>query len=80
MTPRHRTRIDVRALRADRIPIQSVTMPAFIDPRTIRFENDGHLNARGHRVYADGLVPLVESALTEPRSERGGGQDSSGPS
>jgi lysophospholipase L1-like esterase len=66
MVPRHWPRIDLRALRADQIPIESVTIPEGVDPRSIRFENDGHLNAHGHRFYADGLLPIVESALREP--------------
>ncbi len=67
MIPRHWPRVDLRALRADRIPIESVTIPDFVDPTRLRFENDGHLNVLGHRLYADGLVPIVASALRGPR-------------
>jgi lysophospholipase L1-like esterase len=38
-------------------------MPAGILPRQIRFRNDSHLNALGHRLLAEGLAPLVESEL-----------------
>jgi lysophospholipase L1-like esterase len=63
MTPSHWERVDLRALRADQIDPRFVSMPAGILPRQIRFRNDSHLNALGHRLLAEGLAPLVESEL-----------------
>jgi lysophospholipase L1-like esterase len=63
MTPRHWERVDLRALRADQIDPRFVSLPTGIRPGQIRFRNDSHLNAFGHRVLADRLAPLVESEL-----------------
>ena len=63
MIPRHWERVDERALRADRIEIAYVTLSDAVAAANIRFANDAHLNALGHRLYADGLVPIVERAL-----------------
>jgi lysophospholipase L1-like esterase len=68
MIPRHRPRVDMRALRADGIQIDSVSIPSFIEPHRVRFKNDGHLNVMGHRLYAEGLEPLVQSALKPSES------------
>ena len=63
MIPQHWPRVDLRALRADRIEPQYVTLRDVVDPSQIRFRNDSHLNALGHRLYAEGLTPVVEAAL-----------------
>jgi hypothetical protein len=63
MIPQHFPRVDLRALRADRIEPRYVALSDAIDPSRIRFRNDSHLNALGHRLYADGLVPILEAAL-----------------
>jgi hypothetical protein len=63
MTPRHWERVDLRALRADQIDPRFVSLPAGTRPGEIRFRNDSHLNALGHRLMAAGLAPLVESEL-----------------
>jgi hypothetical protein len=63
MIPQHWERVDLHALRADRIDPQYVTLSDAIDPSRIRFRNDSHLNALGHRLYAEGLTPIVEGAL-----------------
>jgi lysophospholipase L1-like esterase len=63
MIPQHWPRVDLRALRADQIDLQYVTLSDAIDPSQIRFRNDSHLNALGHRLYAEGLTPVVEAAL-----------------
>jgi lysophospholipase L1-like esterase len=63
MIPAHWDRVDLRALRADRIEPQYVELRGGVDPSQIRFRNDGHLNALGHRLYAEGLTPIVEAAL-----------------
>jgi hypothetical protein len=63
MIPQHFERVDLRALRADRIEPRYVALSDAIDPRRIRFQNDSHLNALGHRLYAEGLVPIVMAAL-----------------
>ena len=63
MTPRHFERLDVRALAADRIEPHAVTLSGALQQSQLRFRNDAHFNALGHRVYAEGLVPLVESEL-----------------
>ena len=70
MTPSHWERVDLRALRADRIQPRFVSMPEGIRPDQIRFRNDSHLNALGHRLMAEGLAPLVEAEL---RASDGGG-------
>jgi lysophospholipase L1-like esterase len=69
MIPQHWPRVGLRALRADQIQIESVSIPGFIDPQRVRFKNDAHLNAAGHRLYAEGLTPIVEDALK--RSDEG---------
>jgi len=63
MAPRHHRYVDVAALRADGVEIESVAMSGSIDPSLIRFRNDSHLNARGHRVFADGLRRPLERVL-----------------
>ena len=63
MTPRHSERVDLRALRADRIEPRFVSLPAGIRASQIRFRNDSHLNVLGHRQFAEGLAPLVEAEL-----------------
>ncbi len=63
MTPSHWERVDLRALRADQIDPRFVSLPAGIRRSEIRFRNDSHLNALGHRLMAEGLLPLVESEL-----------------
>ena len=73
MIPEHWPRVDLRALRADRIEPQYVALRGGVEPSRIRFRNDGHLNALGHRLYADGLAPIVEGALrarSRPRPPR----------
>jgi len=67
MIPQHWERVDTRALRADGVEPRYVTLPDVIEPQQIRFTNDAHLNALGHRVYAEGLAPLLESALRARR-------------
>jgi hypothetical protein len=69
MIPQHWPRVGLRALRADQIQLESVSIPGFIDPQRVRFKNDAHLNAAGHRLYAEGLTPIVEDALK--RSDEG---------
>jgi len=63
MTPPHWQRLDTRALLADGIDARYVTMSADIDRSQLHFRNDSHWNERGHRVYADGLAPIVEEPL-----------------
>ena len=63
VTPRHWERLDVRALAADRIEPHYVLLPGTLQPSQIRFRNDSHFNALGHRVYAEGLAPIVEAEL-----------------
>ena len=69
MIPKHWKRVDLRALRADGIEIEYVTLSDAIDPSRIRFANDSHLNALGHRLYAEGLTPIVEKALRGQRRQ-----------
>jgi lysophospholipase L1-like esterase len=69
ITPRHWERLDVRALAADRIEPHSVPLPAGLEPARLRFRNDAHFNALGHRFYAEGLAPLAEREL---RARAGG--------
>ena len=74
MTPRHWERVDLRALRADRIDPRSVSLPAEIGVRQIQFRNDSHLNVLGHRLFAEGLAPLLEVELRAlPRASEVGG-------
>ncbi len=63
VTPRHWERLDVRALAADQIEPHSVTLPGTLQMSQLTFRNDAHFNALGHRVYAEGLVPIVEAEL-----------------
>jgi hypothetical protein len=67
MVPRHWPRVDLRALRADGIQIDFVSIP--LEAHRLRFKNDGHLNAMGHRLYAEGLAPILHGAMrpSEPR-------------
>jgi lysophospholipase L1-like esterase len=66
MIPQHWPRVNLRALRADGIQIESVSIPSFIGSHRVRFKNDGHLNVMGHRLYAEGLAPIVQDALDHP--------------
>jgi hypothetical protein len=50
-----------------------VTLSDAIDPSRIRFENGSHLNVLGHRLYAEGLTPIVEKALRSHRRQRRSG-------
>jgi lysophospholipase L1-like esterase len=63
ITAPHWQRLDVRALAADEIEPHAVPLPAGLSLAQIRFRNDGHFNALGHQVYAEGLAPLVEAEL-----------------
>lgn len=63
MTPQNAQRVDLRALRADRIEPRSVALPPGVGARQIRFRNDGHLNVLGHRLFAEGLAPQLEREL-----------------
>jgi lysophospholipase L1-like esterase len=63
MAPSHWERVDLRALRADRIEPHVVSLPAGIEAQQIRFRNDSHLSALGHRVFAEGLAPQLEPEL-----------------
>jgi hypothetical protein len=63
MTDRHWQRLDTRALLADQIEPYAVWLSPAVQPSQVRFRNDSHLNASGHRWYADGLLPLVEGEL-----------------
>jgi len=74
MTSRHWERLDVRALAADRIEPHSVTLSSALQQSQLRFRNDAHFNALGHRVYAEGLAPLVESELHALLRARGTGR------
>lgn len=67
MAPHHWERVDLRALRADRIEPHTVALPPGVEARQIRFRNDGHLNALGHRVFAEGLAPQLERELRAAR-------------
>jgi lysophospholipase L1-like esterase len=62
ITPQHWERLDVRALAADQIEPHAVPLGVLL-PAQLRFRNDGHFNALGHQVYAEGLAPLVEAEL-----------------
>jgi hypothetical protein len=61
--PWHWERLDARALRAAGIEPRYVTLSQAIEPSRIRFANDSHMNALGHRVYAEGLLPILDTAL-----------------
>jgi lysophospholipase L1-like esterase len=63
ITPRHWERLDVRALAADRIEPHYVTLTNPIPQAQLQFRNDSHFNVLGHRVFAEGLAPIVESEL-----------------
>jgi lysophospholipase L1-like esterase len=63
ITPRHWERLDARALAADQIEPHAVYLSGALQYGQIKFRNDGHFNALGHQVYAEGLAPLVESEL-----------------
>ncbi|MGH7289084.1 MAG: hypothetical protein ACREI8_13810, partial [Myxococcota bacterium] len=63
MTPRNWERLDTRALRAELIEASSVEISTGIEPSLLRFRNDSHWNARGHQLYAEGLMPFVEEEL-----------------
>jgi hypothetical protein len=63
MIPRHWERVDTRALRADGIEPRYVTLSQAVEPSRIRFANDAHMSALGHRVYAEGLLPILDQAL-----------------
>jgi len=71
ITPRHWERLDVRALAADQIAPHSVTVSGAMQQSQLKFRNDGHFNALGHQVYAEGLAPLVESELHAVLRARG---------
>jgi lysophospholipase L1-like esterase len=72
ITPRNWERLDVRALAADGIEPHTVLLPPGLEPGQIRFRNDGHFNALGHRVYAEALAPLAERELRALLRARGG--------
>ncbi len=63
ITPRQWERLDTRALRADGIEASSVAIGTGIERSLLRFRNDSHWNARGHRLFAQGLTPFVEEQL-----------------
>ena len=65
VTPRHWERLDVRALAADRIVPHYVTLQGTLRMSQLTFRNDAHFNVLGHRVYAEGLAPIVEAELRE---------------
>jgi len=73
VTPRHWDRLDGRALAADQIEPHSVALPPALQPSQLRFRNDSHFNALGHRVYAAGLAPLLEAELRQVLRRRDGG-------
>ncbi len=72
ITPRIWQRLDTRALLADQIEPFAVTLSPAIRLGQLRFRNDSHLNAPGHRWFADGLAPLVEQELRTRLRERAG--------
>jgi lysophospholipase L1-like esterase len=74
ITPRNFERLDVRALAADRIEPHAVTLSSALQPGQLHFQNDSHFNTLGHQVYAEGLVPLVESELHALLRARGMGR------
>jgi lysophospholipase L1-like esterase len=74
ITAPHWERLDGRALAADQIEPHAVALPVGLTPAQIRFRNDGHFNAFGHQVYADGLAPLVEAELRAERAARERGE------
>jgi len=72
MTPRHWERLDTRALRADGIEASYVTISTGVERSLLRFRNDSHWNARGHRLFAQGLTPFVEEELRAVLRKRAG--------
>jgi hypothetical protein len=46
-----------------------VGIPPYLEFRMLRFQNDAHYNARGHRVVADGLAPIVAAYARKARPE-----------
>ena len=74
ITPRHWERLDVRALAADRIEPHYVTLTNPIPQAQLQFRNDSHFNVLGHRVFAEGLAPIVESELRAVLRARESGQ------
>jgi hypothetical protein len=68
MLPEDVRRVDAVALRAAGIE------PRYVPPRPdmgeIRFRNDPHMNAAGHRFYAEGLVPVLDEPLRAILRER----------
>jgi lysophospholipase L1-like esterase len=72
VTPRLWERLDVRALAADRIEPHYVTLPGTLQMSQLTFRNDAHFNVLGHRVFAEGLAPIVEAELREVLRARSG--------
>jgi len=70
ITPPHWQRLGTRALLADQIAAHYVTLPAGVEPSLLRFRNDSHWNERGHRIYAEGLAPIIEERLRALLSRR----------
>jgi lysophospholipase L1-like esterase len=71
ISPYQWERLDTRALAADRIEPHSVVLRNPIPQALLQFRNDSHLNALGHRVFAEALTPIVERELRV--ALRGGG-------
>lgn len=65
ISPHQWKRLDARALAADRIEPHSVVLRNPIPQAQLQFRNDSHLNALGHRVFAEALTPIVETELRD---------------
>jgi len=53
------TGIRAQALEATNVALTHVAVPAGVPPHLFRWKNDGHLNERGHALYADQLLPVL---------------------
>ncbi len=42
-----------------------------VDGSELRFRNDAHLNARGHRLFARDLTPVLVEAISRLRAPEG---------
>lgn len=53
------TGIRAQALEATNVALTHVAVPAGVPPHLFRWKNDGHLNERGHALYADQPLPVL---------------------
>ncbi len=67
-------RLDYRALMAQGVDVREIGAPPGVEPWMLRFRNDPHFNARGHRVVAEGLARVAEAYARLARPELGPGE------